>query len=272
MRGRAFTLVELLVVITIIALLLALILPAIAGARTQARLVQCASNVRGVCQALLNYAAESKGSFPPNRNVISPGEYWSDEDRIGRYLPNPANLATGVGGGVLVCPDDNGAVRSYSMNFWASAAVDPSAAKLMPSAGVLWKLNVGRGSQMILVVERWSSSGTADGGFYAPPTAGQAGGTPGQRFGVDGGIAPLMRVGRFGSVNCEVAFYRHRKRGEGEPQGSPVGRAQFGYADGHVALKTNGELAVASTGLSTLDSQWSPADVLTNQSAGTGAP
>ena len=47
-NGRAFTLVELLVVIAIIALLLAMLVPAIQKARQIARQVQCMSNLRQI--------------------------------------------------------------------------------------------------------------------------------------------------------------------------------------------------------------------------------
>lgn len=62
---RAFTLVELLVVIGIIAILIAILLPALQSAREQARTVQCLSNLRSCGQTLYIYATQNKGMFPP---------------------------------------------------------------------------------------------------------------------------------------------------------------------------------------------------------------
>jgi len=65
-RRRGFTTVELLVVISVIGGLMALLLPAVQSARETARRIQCASNMRQLALAALNFQS-AQGAFPPGR-------------------------------------------------------------------------------------------------------------------------------------------------------------------------------------------------------------
>jgi prepilin-type N-terminal cleavage/methylation domain-containing protein/prepilin-type processing-associated H-X9-DG protein len=62
--AQAFTLVELLVVISIIALLLAILMPSLNAARERAKRVVCGSNLKQIGQGVLMYGSETNGKLP----------------------------------------------------------------------------------------------------------------------------------------------------------------------------------------------------------------
>lgn len=125
-----FTLVELLVVITIIAALVSLLLPAVSSAREAARRIQCTNNIRQLAVGTLNYEA-ALHRLPPSTNVdLTTSETgnngsWGIHGRILPYLEENAlydrvdlerawdhqAAVDGVRVAVFQCPSDPGAAR-----------------------------------------------------------------------------------------------------------------------------------------------------------------
>jgi prepilin-type N-terminal cleavage/methylation domain-containing protein len=78
MRERAFTLVELLVVIGIIAILIAILLPALSRARYQAQVTTCAARLHDLSAGMMLYASENRGYFPRHDIAIATGRNACD--------------------------------------------------------------------------------------------------------------------------------------------------------------------------------------------------
>ncbi len=89
-RGRAFTLIEMLVTISIIGILAALLLPALNKAKVQAKGVACLNNLRQMQMSWQMYVSDHDGRVPPNESRFN-GQYW--RSTTNSWIGNSSALA-----------------------------------------------------------------------------------------------------------------------------------------------------------------------------------
>lgn len=108
---RGITLIEVLVVITIIVALAALSTLGLSRARSAARGGTCTSNLRQIGTAILSYANDNSGQLPPLEDRTNPGDglkgIWPQIIVDGGYLPRVTNNKGKLtcSAGVWACPD-----------------------------------------------------------------------------------------------------------------------------------------------------------------------
>ncbi len=148
---EGFTLVELLVVISIIGLLVGLLLPAVQAARESARTLQCKSNLYQIWINTENYRSKYRGAMPTAEILgnypyrMAPGK---KDSRDPRSLPETYGLqalfeqevGTGSTTGIFLCPCAPEWMREHGNTYAFSIAanLDSPIAKGAPFSRQIW--------------------------------------------------------------------------------------------------------------------------------------
>lgn len=235
MRRRGFSLIELLVVITIVAVLSALLLPAVGLVRSAAKGAACQGNLRQLAMGSAAYVIENDGFLAPSRIYLG-GPIYSLRDTLDPYIdtgsknptPEQKHILWACPGRMLR-PTQNPMDYGGNLNiqvWWEPTWNDPK--KQKPLAAAL--LRDPAGTVAFADIAQASGAGTGA-GYISSSDSGTFDSSPNRTYDSLSSVASQIN----GATPDVGAYYLRYRHGSGSS-------CNVAWADGHVSTQARNSL------------------------------